>query len=167
MNFLTNLLGMFRAAPKRSITVVTAVALAAPLIGAFEGLRLSAYRDPVGIPTICFGETLNVQMGDTATKEECEAMLTDRVEQFYAEMAACVPLDGVPVQTQAAFLSFTYNVGSGAFCKSTMARLIREGNLRAACEELPKWVYGGGKKLPGLVNRRTEERALCLQGLAG
>jgi lysozyme len=66
----------------------------------------------------------------------------------------------------AAYTSFTYNVGVGAFEKSTLLRKLNGGDRVAACNELPRWVYARGVKLPGLVNRRREEQALCLSGLA-
>nr|WP_276554179.1 lysozyme [Cupriavidus gilardii] len=61
-----------------------------------------------------------------------------------------------------AFVSFTYNVGRGAFCGSTLVRKLNAGDYVGACNELPRWVYAKGVKLPGLVNRREQERALCL-----
>lgn len=143
--------------------------IAVTAVGAFEGLRTVAYRDPVGIPTVCFGETLNVQMGDTYTPAQCRDMLADRLKQFDAALTDCLPaLPRLPAQTRAAFVSWSYNVGTPTACKSTLVRLAKQGDLVRACNELPKWVYatkaGIKIKLPGLVNRRAEERAMCLKG---
>lgn len=139
-------------------------ALAIALVAGAEGLRTVAYRDPVGIPTICFGETRGVKIGDTATAADCRRMLADRLREFSREVDACLKAR-VPDETYVAFLSFAYNVGSAAFCRSTLARKANAGDLVGACDELPRWVYARGIRLPGLVKRRQEERALCLRGV--
>lgn len=160
--FLT---GRSGAPAKKVATGWLAIALA--VVAPFEGLRTVAYRDPVGIPTICFGETRGVQMGDTATRAECEAMLEDRLQEFHAGLAKCLPgLPTMPPEVQAAFVSWAYNIGTGAACKSTLVKKARAGDLRGACNELPKWdkarVAGKLVALPGLTRRRAEEQALCL-----
>ena len=66
---------------------------------------------------------------------------------------------------KAAFLSFAFNVGNGAFCSSTLVRKANTGDMPGACSELSKWVYAGGKQLPGLVKRRAAERAMCERDL--
>ncbi len=146
------------------------LAIAIAVVAPFEGLRTVAYKDPVGIPTICFGETKGVRMGDTATKAECQAMLEDRLQEFHADLAKCLPaLPTMPPEVQASFVSWSYNIGTGAACKSTLVRKARAGDLRGACNELPKWdkarVAGKLVALPGLTRRRAEEQALCLSGL--
>lgn len=148
----------------------TWLAVAIAIVAPAEGLRTAAYRDPVGIPTICFGETRNVKMGDTATRAECEAMLSTRLQEFHAALRTCLPaLDAAPAEVQAALVSWSYNIGTGAACKSTLVRKARSGDLRGACDELPKWnkarVAGQLVVLPGLTRRRAEERALCLSAL--
>jgi lysozyme len=65
----------------------------------------------------------------------------------------------------AAYLSFTYNLGVGAFSKSTLLKKLNQKEFEAACKELDKWVYAGGKKLNGLVKRRAAEREMCLEGV--
>lgn len=134
------------------------------LVGGFEGLRTVAYSDPVGIPTICFGETRHVRVGDRATPAQCQALLASRLIDFEAGMAACLK-QTVPDKTYAALLSFTYNVGTGAFCGSTLVKKANAGDLVGACNELPKWNLAAGIPLPGLTTRRAAERALCLDGL--
>ena len=145
------------------------LAVCVTLTAGAEGLRTAAYLDPVGIPTICFGETLRVKMGDTATVAECKAMLGKRLAQFDAELTRCLPaLPTYPDERRAALVSWTYNVGSGAACASTLVRKARAGDMRGACDELLKWdkatKAGVRIRLPGLTTRRAEERALCLQG---
>jgi lysozyme len=135
-------------------------------VGAYEGLRLKAYKDPVGIPTICFGETKGVQMGQVKTKAECDAMLVDSLVEHELGMVKCINDPAkLPDLTYGAFVSFTYNVGVGAFCKSTMLKKINAGDLVGACNELLKWTKAKGKELPGLVKRRQGEREMCLKGL--
>lgn len=141
-----------------------AIALAVPIVAAWEGLELKAYRDVVGIPTICYGETLGVKVGQTATKAECDAMLAKRVAQFANEIEPCLPKQ-LPPETAAAFVSAAYNIGSGAFCKSSMSRRALAGDLRGACDALLMWNKAGGKVVRGLTNRRKAERELCLSGL--
>lgn len=141
-----------------------ALALALPVISHWEGRELRAYRDVVGVPTICYGETLGVRMGDTATPAECDAMLARRVAQFAGEIAPCLPRNVSP-EFGAAMVSAAYNIGSGAFCRSSMSRRALAGDLRGACDALLMWVKAGGREVRGLVNRRKAERELCLRGL--
>jgi len=62
---------------------------------------------------------------------------------------------------KAAFVSFAYNVGAGAFCGSTLVKLANSGDMAAACAQLSRWTFAGGKQLKGLVNRRADERRIC------
>lgn len=146
------------------VAAAAVIALAIPFVRDHEGLRTNAYRDPVGIPTICFGETLGVQMGDTATVAECEAMLAYRLNGFLSAMRACTD-DPLPARTEAAFLSFTYNLGEGVYCRNIAERRLNQGLYWEACEALSLYTKAGGRELPGLVRRRAEERAMCEQGL--
>lgn len=147
---------------KGSIGLAAAVAL----IGSWEGVRTVAYKDIVGVPTVCFGETRGVKMGDRYTMEECRAMLGDGIIEFEAGMRKClVRPDAVPVKSYVAFLSLSYNIGTGAFCKSTVARKANAGDYKGACEGIPAWNKAGGRVVQGLVNRRADERRICLDGL--
>jgi lysozyme len=141
-------------------------AAAIALVGSFEGLRTYAYRDPIGIPTVCFGETRGVKMGDKHSVAECKNMLGTRLIEFETGMTRCmINPAAVPNGAYTAFLSFTYNVGTGAFCKSTLNKKLNAGDLRGACNELLKWDRAGGIRLPGLTNRRRAEQKLCLGGV--
>lgn len=145
------------------------LAIGVTAVGAFEGLRTTAYLDPVGIPTVCFGETEGVRMGDTYTKAECEAMLADRLVEFDRGLARCLPqLPNYHPETRAALVSWAYNVGVGAACNSTLVRIANQGDLVRACDQLSRWTYatkaGVRIQLPGLVKRRAEERQMCLKG---
>ncbi|MCB1393235.1 lysozyme [Nitrobacter sp.] len=144
------------------------LAAAAAFITPWEGVRTLAYRDPVGIWTVCIGETEGVKPGDRYTAAQCTDMLKKKLPRYWNEIAACMGPELVDRQTEqrkVAFISFAYNVGSGAFCRSTLLRKLRAGDVRGACNELPRWDKAGGQSLRGLTRRRKAERELCLEGL--
>lgn len=153
------------------------IAIAVAAVGAFEGLRTVAYSDPVGIPTICFGETAGVRLGDRKTVEECKGLLVDSLLEAEQTLEKCAPGIVLPDRTKAAFVSFIYNVGPGGkgvkdgFCvlkngnPSSMLRHLVAGRYAQACEEFPAWATAKGIPLRGLVKRRAEERQMCLDGL--
>lgn len=152
---------------KRKVAAAGAIAIAIAFIAPREGEELRAYRDIVGVPTICYGETRGVQMGDTATHAECTTMLAEAVADFERQMRPCVPA-GLPDKTRAAFLSFSYNLGARILCVSpTMSKLIRARDIAGACNAMTKFNRAGGKVVRGLTRRREAEKALCLSGLAG
>lgn len=141
-------------------------ALAITTVGGFEGLRLKTYRDIVGIPTICYGETRGVRMGQVLTKPECDAMLLKGLDQFGDQIEACLPqLRMAPESVYAAHLSLAYNIGAGAYCRSTAAQLLRTGAHARSCEALTRFNKAGGRVVAGLVRRREEERRLCLRDI--
>lgn len=151
----------------RGITAVSlagAIAVATPIIAVFEGNRPVGYRDIVGVPTSCYGHTgPDVVVGKRYTAKECETQLARDVASHANGIRACIRVD-VPRDSLAAFISFSFNVGVGAFCGSTVARRLNSGDLVGACNGLSAWVYAGGKKVRGLENRRAKERELCLKG---
>ncbi|WP_343639043.1 lysozyme [Roseateles sp.] len=134
------------------------LALAAPVVMTFEGLRTDPYRDPVGILTVCYGET-HAPMR-RYSPAECQDMLAASLAQHWQQIAACVPADA-PDRVKAASASFAYNVGPAAFCGSSMSRKLLARDYAGGCAELSRWTYAGGQQLPGLVKRRAAERALC------
>lgn len=145
------------------------------IIKGWEGLRLVAYRDIVGVWTICYGETKGVRAGMRRTAAECEALLYERLyRDFYMPMSACAAPAFVqaPVAVQAAMLGGGYNFGVGGWCGSTAARHIRAKEWRQACDAQTAWNRAGGKVVQGLVNRREMgdasrlgEGELCVTGL--
>ncbi len=141
-------------------------AAAIALVGAWEGLRLTAYRDVVGVPTVCYGETLGVKLGDKHTKAECDAMLLASLQRHEAGMRKCLKRpDAIPAKSYVAFVSLTYNIGVGGFCRSTARKRLDAGDVRGACN-VAKWFNkAGGRTIGGLVNRRAAEHSLCLEGL--
>lgn len=140
-------------------------AIAVTCVSGFEGLRQVAYSDPVGIPTICFGETKGVKLGQKASIDECRAMLAESLELADQAVMLCTKV-ALPDKRRAALVSFTYNVGGAAYCKSTLVKKLNAGDTVAACDELLRWTTAKGVKLPGLVKRRQQERELCREGLA-
>ena len=141
-----------------------AVAMVLPVVLLYEGTVHSTYKDPIGIVTVCTGHTgPELRMGQRYTKEQCETMLYGDLLK-HADALNCIKTPLADNQ-KAAFLSFAFNVGSGAFCKSTLARKANAGDLMGACAELSRWVMAGGRELPGLVKRRAAERQLCEKGL--
>lgn len=142
------------------------IATATPFIAKWEGLETTAYRDIVGVPTVCYGETRGVKMGDTYTKEQCMDMLKVAVGDYYRKIEPCMTNKDIPVGVQASILELAYNVGTGAACKSTMMKLANQGKYKEACRELDKWVKAGGQTVKGLQNRRADSKInLCLKGL--
>lgn len=130
------------------------------VVGTFEGARYAAYRDPVGIPTICFGHTAGVRMGDHATPSQCDALLVSELER-HAAVLDCFNRELTDGQ-QIAVVSWAYNVGVAAACRSTLVRLANQGAPpHVWCAELSEWTKSRGIRLPGLVRRRAEERAYC------
>lgn len=129
------------------------------LIKQFEGLYLKAYRCPAGVPTIGYGHTAGVAMGQTITQQQADDYLRRDVRQFEraVERLVSVPL------TQGQFdalVSFAFNLGEGALAQSTLLRLLNAGDYAGAAAQFDRWNKAGGRVLPGLVRRRAAERAL-------
>ena len=165
-----------KAAPPAAAVAATArrpvgrraaiLAICVPLVGGFEGLRQTAYPDPAtkGPPwTVCYGETKGVHRGDHHTVVECKAMLSASLEGYADKVEACV-VRPMPDAVEAAFVSLAYNIGTGGFCKSSVARLYNAGDARGACDAILKFDRAAGIVFPGLTRRRQAERALCLKG---
>lgn len=138
------------------------VAIAVVVVGAFEGLSLSAYPDVVGVPTICYGETKGVAIGDNKTKAQCDQMLSARLVEFNEGVNSCLSV-AIPDSRRVAFVSLAYNIGVASFCKSTTVRRINAGDVAGSCEAILMWNKARGVVWPGLTKRRQKERELCLQ----
>ncbi len=141
--------------------IAAVLTLAAGLVSYYEGYVPRTYSDPIGIPTSCYGHVGPENTpGRRFSKDECQALLEGDLAKAYQSVIRCVT---VPLRDYeaAALVSFTYNVGGAAFCRSTLVKRVNRGELPAACAELSKWVYAGRVKLPGLVKRRAAERATC------
>lgn len=130
----------------------------------FEGCRLEAYRDVGGVLTIGFGHTgPDVHEGMTCTQQQAQAWLV-----LDTQKAAQAVNDLVQIQlTQAEFdacTDFVYNVGAGAFARSTMLRLLNAGDIASAAGQFALWDHAGGREVAGLLRRRLAEKAEFLHG---
>lgn len=145
----------------------TALALAVAIAVPMEGLRQAAYRDVTGLPTVCFGSTVGVKMGDFRTVPECKALLTKEMTHVIETVDRCRP--GLPPEVLAAASDLAYNTGVSTACdtnRSTFARLLRNENPKDACLQILRWdkarVMGVFVTLPGLTKRRHMEYELCI-----
>lgn len=137
---------------------------AAAIIGiaAWEGFREHAYDDGVGVQTIGFGTTAGVKPGDRIDPVRALVRLGSDADAISREMVKCIK---VPIAQNEfdAYASFAYNVGSTAFCRSTLAKKLNAGDYAGACAELLRWTKAGGRVLPGLVKRRQAEHKKCTE----
>ena len=132
-------------------------------IAVHEAYRPTAYLPtPNDVPTIGFGTTEGVKLGDKITVERALVRLLADTQKHQQAMVACLP--GVELHQHEfdAFASLAYNIGTGAFCRSTLANRLRSGDYEAACREILKWDYAGGKRLAGLTKRRQAEYQQCM-----
>lgn len=126
----------------------------------FEGCRLHAYQDCVGVWTIGYGHTgLDVTPGRTISEFEAEALLRADVKEAVAcvNRAVTVPIEQHQFD---ALVDFCFNVGVRAFTRSSLLLTLNQGQFEEAAAEFGKWVHAGGKVLPGLVKRRAAEAAM-------
>ena len=131
------------------------------LLTEFEGLRLKAYIDPVGIWTIGYGHTSAagepiVASGLVITKDEAEEILKRDMGQYEEGVRKYVKVNLTQGQFDA-LTDFAYNAGVGALQKSTLLKKVNAGKFDEVPAEFMKWTKGGGKELPGLVRRRRAE----------
>lgn len=141
------------------------------LVKEFEGLRLKAYKDSAGVLTIGYGTTaaaglgITPRAGMTITEAEAETLLMKGLEKFAAMIR---PLFTAPINDNefGAFLSLAYNIGPGAFAKSSALRKFNAGDKAGAADAILLWNKAGGKVLAGLTRRRGRERELFLTPVA-
>ncbi len=138
--------------------------LASVLVGiaTHEQYRGDAYLPtPNDVPTIGFGSTAGVKMGDKTDPVRALMRLSDELEEEYVnKIKKCIH---VPLYMYefSAFVSMSYNIGANAFCNSTLVKKLNLGDYAGACAEISRWNKQGGKTLAGLTKRREEERAIC------
>ena len=154
-------------ASRKAAVLALATAMTIPA----EGLYQWAYKDPPGIPSICFGSTKGVKMGDFRTIPECHALLTKEMNDVISAVDTCRP--GLPVPVLAAFSDAAYNIGIKVACddkRSTAARMLRARDYAGACQQLLRWdkstIMGVLVALPGLTKRRILNRDVCMSGVA-
>ncbi|MGB1266338.1 MAG: lysozyme [Nereida ignava] len=140
------------------------------LVKEFEGLRLEAYLDPVGVVTIGYGYTNRagfgpgVAMGDVWTEAQAEEYLAEGLVRFANGIRPHFDRDATPNQF-GAMLSLAYNIGTGAFSRSTCLKRFNAGDIEGAADALTWFNKAGGKVLRGLVRRREAERVLFLSDI--
>jgi lysozyme len=135
------------------------------LIKGFEGVRLNAYDDGVGVMTIGVGHIRGVQGGDVITEDQADDYLR---EDLSTAEGAVNRLVKVPIN-QAQFdalASFTFNLGAGALASSTLLKRLNAGDYDGAADEFLRWNRAGGRIMAGLTKRRISERMLFLTGKA-
>ena len=144
--------------------VAAVLAIAAPLIGKWEGLRYHAYPDPAtgGAPwTACYGHTgPDVKPGATYTKAECDALLDADMAAADATVRRCIP---VPMlrHVEGALVSAVFNIGPSVVCGSTLQKYALANDWPSACAQLSRWDKAAGRQMRGLTLRRADERKLC------
>lgn len=137
-----------------------------------EGLSLDAYLDSVGVPTICYGRTQGVQLGDTYTLEQCEQYLKDDLYDHAIPVWQDIDPTEVTLGVFISVSDFVYNVGVGNYNRSTLRQHLRAGELELVCQEFPRWKYAGGVDCSqrdsgcyGVWLRRLDQQQLCESGL--
>lgn len=121
----------------------------------WEGRELRAYRDAVGVVTICRGDTFNVRMGMVETPAGCDARLVRRMLDFREQLVACMRgFDRLPLSVRAMFNTLGHNIGTGAACKSSAAPYATAGRYLDACNAATAYNRAAGQVLIGLVKRR-------------
>jgi lysozyme len=113
--------------------------------------------------TIGFGTTEGVQPGDRITPPKAVARALQDVAKYEGAVKQCVR---VPLHQYEydAFLSLAYNIGPGAFCGSTLVRVLNAGDYTEACRQILRWDRFQGKPLRGLTVRRQAEYKTCTGG---
>ena len=136
------------------------------LIKQFEGCKLTAYQDSVGVWTIGYGWTQPVdgkplRAGMTIKQETAERLLKTGLVSYESDVSRLVKVDLTQGQFDA-LVSFTYNLGARSLSTSTLLRKLNASDYAGAADEFLRWNKAGGKVLNGLARRREAERALFL-----
>ena len=127
-----------------------------------EGRVYEPYKDVAGVWTVCDGHTgTGIIKGKKYTDRECDRFLWNDLQPVKKAVDGMVQIPLGEYQ-RAALYSFTYNVGTSAFSKSSLLKKLNSGDVDGACEELRRWIYAGGQKWRGLMNRRDMERTMCM-----
>lgn len=116
---------------------------------------------PGDVPTLGFGTTDGVKMGDRTTPPQALARKLSDVQKFEGAIRQCVR---VPLHQHEydAYVSLAYNIGSSAFCTSTLVRLLNQEQYEDACRQILRWDRFKGQPLRGLTIRRQSEFSQCM-----
>lgn len=131
------------------------------LVGPWEGKSNTAYKDIVGVYTICYGETKGVKRGDFRTDKQCDEGLAKELEKYNKEMKSYVQVPLTEYE-EIAYTSLVWNIGVTNFKNSTLLKRLNAGQKYEACTQILRWDYAGGKKVAGLTNRRQDEFKTCV-----
>ncbi|KAA0576665.1 glycoside hydrolase family protein [Azospirillum sp. Sh1] len=142
---------------------------AVDLVKHFEGLYPTAYLCPAGVPTIGYGHTAGVKMGQSITAEQADAFLAADLTEAAGRVDALVKV-ALNDDQRGALSSFVFNLGAGSLGSSTLLKMLNAGDYAGAADQFGRWVYatvnGKPTKLAGLVARRAAEAALFSGGAA-
>lgn len=131
-------------------------------IATWEGFKGEAYSPvPGDVPTIGFGSTEGVKLGDTISVPDALNRLEKDVRAAEDAVRSCVTVPLMPYEMDA-YVSLAYNIGQARFCGSTLVKKLNAGDYRGACEEIKRWHFAGGNSLKGLVDRRAAEYKRCI-----
>jgi lysozyme len=161
-----------RKAPLAAIVGTLAATSLFATVPKEEGTEYKAYRDIAGIWTVCQGDTKDVHPGLIETPEGCRQRLESQLVAHARPVMACTPALAEPGRDyqRAAAVSLAYNIGVGAYCRSSADRDFDAGQWRAGCDAFLSWskarVNGQLRTVQGLLSRRQRERQICLRGLA-
>ena len=162
---------MSQPVPKSSGLGIVGGSIAAVLLAAaafiqpWEGTVPKAYRDVVGVLTICTGHTgPDVYEGQVVTQARCDALLASDVGKTYTQLQGCITRPVRPHEA-VAVLSLGFNVGAGALCRSTLVRQLNQGLPASVwCRQILRWDKAGGRAVRGLTRRRKAEYEVCISG---
>jgi len=144
------------------VAALSASAVALVALVAHEGYREEAYIPvPGDVPTIGYGTTAGVKLGDKTDPIKALHRALEDMQKFEGAIKQCVK---VPLTQNEydAYLSLSYNIGSGAFCSSTLVKFLNQGQYEEACKQILRWDKFKGKPLKGLTIRREKEYKQCL-----
>lgn len=140
----------------------SALIMAATMVKPLEGIEFVPYYDVAGVLSVCYGHTgPDIIKDKVYSQSECDALLDKDLKKVKRHVDPLIKVV-IPETTRAALYSFTYNVGVGAFRRSTLLKLLNQGHWASACDQLKRWVYSAGKPWKGLMTRRDIERQVCL-----
>lgn len=133
----------------------------------FEGFRAKAYQCSAGVWTIGYGSTKHengeeVKSGDSISKDDATRLFEHKLQSIYEPIVHKLVKVELNQNQFDALVSFVYNIGESQLKKSTLLKKLNQQDYEGASEEFEKWVYAGGQKLPGLINRREQEKTLFL-----
>lgn len=155
---------MSRKLMAASAVAIMAASSATGFIAGREGKENHAYVDSAGVTTICYGHTATAKLGQHLSDQQCLDLLTKDLRWTFDAVNRNVKVK-ITIGQYVALSSFVFNFGETAFRKSTLLRKLNAGKTKQACDEFMRWINAGGKPLHGLVLRRADERALCLEGV--